>query len=122
MAKDLNLTDSSPTSVKSGDTSTTFLMQLTVDGNSYDVSQATALSIVIADSNNKTIDSINVTPSTVDTPEDGVIPVPFNADIMGKLTAGSYNVEAHVTDANGVNIFPSEGFMSITVNESLGSE
>lgn len=121
MAKDLNLTDYSPTSVKSGDTSTTFLMQLTVDGNSYDVSQATALSIVIADSN-KVIDSINVTPSAVNTPEDGVIPVPFNTDIMGKLTAGSYNVEAHVTDANGVNIFPSDGFMSITVNESLGSE
>lgn len=122
MSKDLNLTDSSPTSVKDGDTSTTFLMQLTVDGNSYDISQATALTIVVADSSNKVIDSINVTPSAVDTPEDGVIPVPFNADIMGKLTAGQYNVEAHVTDTNGINIFPSEGFLSITVNESLGSE
>lgn len=122
MAKDLNLTDSSPTSVKTGDTSTKFLMQLTVDGNNYDVSQATALSIVVGDSSNKVIDSIDVTPSTVGTPEDGVIPVPFNAVIMGKLTAGQYNIEAHVTDTNGVNIFPSEGFLSITVNESLGSE
>ncbi len=122
MAKDLNLTDSSPTSVKAGDTSTTFLMQLTVDGNNYDVSQATALTIVVADNSNKVIDSIDVTPSTVDTPEDGVIPVPFSSDVMSKLSAGSYNVEAHVTDTNGVNIFPSEGFLSITVNESLGSE
>lgn len=122
MAKDLNLTDSSPTSVKAGDTSTTFLMQLTVDGNNYDVSQATALTIVVADSSNKVIDSIDITPSTVDTPEDGVIPVPFSSDVMSKLSNGSYNVEAHVTDTNGVNIFPSEGFMAITVNESLGSE
>jgi len=122
MSKDLNLTDSSPTSVKTGDTSTTFLMQLTVDGNSYDISQATALTIVVADSSNKVIDSINVTPSAVDTPEDGVIPVPFSSNVMSKLSAGSYNVEAHVTDTNGVNIFPSEGFMNITVNESLGSE
>ncbi|MCV3320823.1 hypothetical protein NR224_01130 [Pediococcus ethanolidurans] len=122
MSKDLNLTDSSPTSVKTGDTSTKFSMQLTVDGNSYDISQATAISIVVADSNLKTIQSITVDPTTVDTPEDGVIPVPFNADIMGKLTAGQYNIEAHVTDTNGVNIFPSEGFLSITVNESLGSE
>lgn len=122
MSKDLNLTDSSPTSVKDGDTSTTFLMQLTVDGNSYDISQASAISIVIADSNNKMIDSINVTPSTVDTPEDGVIPVPFSSNVMSKLSAGSYNAEAHVTDTNGVNIFPSQGFLSIAVNESLGSE
>lgn len=122
MSKGLNLTDSSPTSVKTGDTSTKFSMQLTVDGNSYDISQATALTIVVADSSNKVIDSINVTPSAVDTPEDGVIPVPFSSNVMSKLSAGSYNVEAHVTDTNGVNIFPSEGFLSITVNESLGSE
>lgn len=120
MSKDLNLTDSSPTSVKTGDTSTKFSMQLTVDGNSYDISQATAISIVVADISNKVIDSIAVDPATVDVPEDGVIIVPFNANIMSKLTAGSYNVEAHVTDGNGVNIFPSEGFMQITVNESLG--
>lgn len=117
MSKDLNLTDSSPTSVKTGDTSTKFSMQLTVDGNSYNISQATAISIVVADNNLKTIQSITVDPTTVNTPEDGVMLVPFTNSV-----AGSYNVEAHVTDGNGVNIFPSEGFMSITVNESLGSE
>lgn len=122
MSKDLNLTGSSPTSVKTGDTSTKFSMQLTVDGNSYDISQASAISIVVADSNLKTIQSITVDPTTVDTPEDGVMLVPFSSNVMSKLSAGSYNVEAHVTDTNGVNIFPSEGFLSITVNESLGSE
>ena len=120
MSKDLNLTDNSPTSVKTGDTSTKFSMQLTVDGNNYDISQASAISIVIADISNKVIDSIAVDPATVSVPEDGVIPVPFGQAVMDKLTAGQYNVEAHVTDINGVNIFPSEGFMALTVNQSLG--
>ena len=37
MAKGLNLADNSPTSVKMGDSSTTFLIQLTVNGNGVNV-------------------------------------------------------------------------------------
>lgn len=117
MSKDLNLTDSSPTSVKVGDTSTTFMLQLTVDGNNYDLSDASNISVVVADANLKIVDTITVDKTTVDTPEDGVLPVNFT-----EKTAGNYNVEAHIADGNGMNIFPSEGFMAITVNESLGSE
>ncbi|WP_063285576.1 hypothetical protein [Secundilactobacillus collinoides] len=138
MSKELTFTDDN--TVKYLDTSSSFDLAITEDGSAFDLTNATAIDVKVANASGYVFDkSIDMT--TVTQPLAGVITMPVDAEVMNTLTPDDYKIEVWVTlsslitasSTEGTNvdtdtssttssytaIFPSDDTVGFTINSNL---
>lgn len=120
MAKTLSFTDTSPQTVKIGDTTTSFTLICGNDNLATDLTNATSITVKLGNASGY-LKSTTVDPASLTDPTTGQVTVTFNADLMTSLTAGSYSLEVWVVDSNGTSIYPSDGSTGFTITNNIQS-
>ncbi|AOG31049.1 hypothetical protein AWV72_00231 [Lactiplantibacillus plantarum] len=120
MAKTLSFTDTSPQTVKIGDTTTSFTLICGNDNVATDLTKATSITVKLGN-NSGYLKSATVDPTSLTDPTTGQVTVNFNADLMTSLTAGSYAIEVWVVDPTGTSIYPSDGSTGFTIANNIQS-
>ena len=120
MAKTLSFTDTSPQTVKIGDTTTSFTLICGNDNVATDLTKATSITVKLGN-NSGYLKSATVDPASLTDPTTGQVTVTFNADLMTSLTAGSYAIEVWVVDSIGTSIYPSDGSTGFTITNNIQS-
>ncbi len=120
MAKTLSFTDTSPQTVKIGDTTTSFTLICGNDNVATDLTKATSITVKLGN-NSGYLKSATVDPASLTDPTTGQVTVNFNADLMTSLTAGSYAIEVWVVDNTGTSIYPSDGSTGFTITNNIQS-
>ncbi|PRO92641.1 hypothetical protein C6Y13_01200 [Lactiplantibacillus pentosus] len=120
MAKTLSFTDTSPQTVKIGDTTTSFTLICGNDNVATDLTNATSITVKLGN-NSGYLKSTTVDPTSLTDPTTGQVTVTFTADLMTSLTAGSYAIEVWVVDSTGTSIYPSDGSTGFTITNNIQS-
>lgn len=120
MAKTLSFTDTSPQTVKIGDTTTSFTLICGNDNVATDLTNATSITVKLGNASGY-LKSATVDPASLTDPTTGQITVTFNADLMTSLPAGSYAIEVWVVDPTGTSIYPSDGSTGFTITNNIQS-
>ncbi|WP_259690475.1 hypothetical protein [Lactiplantibacillus pentosus] len=120
MAKTLSFTDTSPQTVKIGDTTTSFTLICGNDNVATDLTNATSITVKLGNASGY-LKSAAVDPASLTDPTTGQVTVTFNADLMTSLTAGSYAIEVWVVDPTGTSIYPSDGTTGFTITNNIQS-
>lgn len=120
MAKTLSFTDTSPQTVKIGDTTTSFTLICGNDNVATDLTKATSITVKLGNASGY-LKSATVDPTSLTDPTTGQVTVNFNADLMTSLTAGSYAIEVWVVDPTGTSIYPSDGSTGFTITNNIQS-
>lgn len=120
MAKTLSFTDTSPQTVKIGDTTTSFTLICGNDNVATDLTNATSITVKLGNTSGY-LKSTTVDPTKLTDPTTGQITVNFNADLMTSLPAGSYAIEVWVVDPTGTSIYPSDGSTGFTITNNIQS-
>ncbi|WP_459726367.1 collagen-like triple helix repeat-containing protein, partial [Lactiplantibacillus plantarum] len=120
MAKTLSFTDTSPQTVKIGDTTTSFSLICGNDNVATDLTKATSITVKLGNASGY-LKSATVDPASLTDPTTGQVTVNFNADLMTSLTAGSYSIEVWVVDSTGTSIYPSDGSTGFTITNNIQS-
>lgn len=120
MAKTLSFTDTSPQTVKIGDTTTSFSLICGNDNVATDLTKATSITIKLGNDSGY-LKSATVDPAKLTEPTTGQVTVSFNADLMTSLPAGSYAIEIWVVDPTGTSIYPSDGSTGFTITNNIQS-
>ncbi|MBO2713804.1 collagen-like protein [Lactiplantibacillus plantarum] len=120
MAKTLSFTDTSPQTVKIGDTTTSFTLICGNDNMATDLTNATSITVKLGNTSGY-LKSATVDPASLTDPTTGQVTVTFNADLMTSLTAGSYAIEVWVVDSTGTSIYPSDGSTGFTITNNIQS-
>ncbi|MGQ2382342.1 hypothetical protein ACT543_06720 [Lactiplantibacillus plantarum] len=120
MAKTLSFTDTSPRTVKIGDTTTSFTLVCGNDNVATDLTNATSITVKLGNASGY-LKSATVDPAKLTDPTTGQITVNFNADLMTSLPAGSYAIEVWVVDSTGTSIYPSDGSTGFTITNNIQS-
>ncbi|WP_423716843.1 collagen-like protein [Lactiplantibacillus pentosus] len=120
MAKTLSFTDTSPQTVKIGDTTTSFTLICGNDNVATDLTNATSITAKLGNASGY-LKSAKVDPASLTDPTTGQVTVNFNADLMTSLTAGSYAIEVWVVDSTGTSIYPSDGSTGFTITNNIQS-
>ena len=120
MAKTLSFTDTSPQTVKIGDTTTSFTLICGNDNVATDLTNATSITVKLGN-NSGYLKSATIDPASLTDPTTGQVTVTFNADLMTSLTAGSYAIEVWVVDPTGTSIYPSDGSTGFTITNNIQS-
>lgn len=120
MAKTLSFTDTSPQTVKIGDTTTSFTLICGDDNVATDLTNATSITVKLGNASGY-LKSTTVDPASLTDPTTGQITVAFNADLMTSLTAGSYAIEVWVVNDAGTSIYPSDGSTGFTITNNIQS-
>ncbi|MEK2460677.1 collagen-like protein [Lactiplantibacillus plantarum] len=120
MAKTLSFTDTSPQTVKIGDTTTSFTLICGNDNVATDLTKATSITVKFGNTSGY-LKSTTVDPASLTDPTTGQVTVNFNADLMTSLTAGSYAIEVWVVDSTGTSIYPSDGSTGFTITNNIQS-
>ncbi|MDT6964763.1 hypothetical protein [Lactiplantibacillus pentosus] len=120
MAKTLSFTDTSPQTVKIGDTTTSFTLICGNDNVATDLTNATSITVKLGN-NSGYLKSATIDPASLTDPTTGQVTVTFNADLMTSLTAGSYAIEVWVVDSTGTSIYPSDGSTGFTITNNIQS-
>ncbi|KZU35636.1 prophage Lp2 protein 53 [Lactiplantibacillus plantarum] len=120
MAKTLSFTDTSPQTVKIGDTTTSFTLICGNDNVATDLTNATSITVKLGNTSGY-LKSATVDPASLTDPTTGQVTVNFNADLMASLTAGSYAIEVWVVDSTGTSIYPSDGSTGFTITNNIQS-
>ena len=120
MAKTLSFTDTSPQTVKIGDTTTSFTLVCGNDNVAVDLTNATSITVKLGNTSGY-LKSATVDPASLTDPTTGQITVNFNADLMTSLTAGSYALEVWVVDSTGTSIYPSDGSTGFNIANNIQS-
>ncbi|MDK9681656.1 hypothetical protein [Lactiplantibacillus argentoratensis] len=120
MAKTLSFTDTSPRTVKIGDTTTSFTLVCGNDNVATDLTNVTSITVKLGNASGY-LKSATVNPASLNDPTTGQFTVTFNADLMTSLTAGSYSLEVWVADSNGTSIYPSDGSTGFTITNNIQS-
>ena len=120
MAKTLSFTDTSPQTVKIGDTTTSFTLICGNDNVATDLTKATSITVKLGNTSGY-LKSATVDPTSLTDPTTGQVTVNFNADLMTSLTAGSYSIEVWVVDSTGTSIYPSDGSTGFTITNNIQS-
>ncbi|WP_285298039.1 hypothetical protein [Lactiplantibacillus plantarum] len=120
MAKTLSFTDTSPQTVKIGDTTTSFTLICGNDNVATDLTNATSITVKLGN-NSGYLKSATVDPTSLTDPTTGQVTVNFNADLMTSLPAGSYTIEVWVVDSAGTSIYPSDGATGFTITNNIQS-
>ncbi|MDT7035786.1 MULTISPECIES: hypothetical protein [Lactiplantibacillus] len=120
MAKTLSFTDTSPQTVKIGDTTTSFSLICGNDNVATDLTKATSITVKLGNASGY-LKSATVDPASLTDPTTGQVTVTFNADLMTSLPAGSYAIEVWVVDPTGTSIYPSDGSTGFTITNNIQS-
>ncbi|WP_260354543.1 hypothetical protein [Lactiplantibacillus argentoratensis] len=120
MAKTLSFTDTSPQTVKIGDTTTCFTLVCGNDNVATDLTSATSITVKLGNTSGY-LRSATVDPTSLTDPTTGQVIVTFSADLMTSLTAGDYAIEVWVVDSNGTSIYPSDGSTGFTITSNIQS-
>ena len=120
MAKTLSFTDTSPQTVKIGDTTTSFTLICGNDNVATDLTKATSITAKLGNTSGY-LKSATVDPAKLTDPTTGQVTVKFDADLMTRLTAGSYAIEVWVVDSTGTSIYPSDGSTGFTITNNIQS-
>ncbi|MCG0790645.1 prophage Lp2 protein 53 [Lactiplantibacillus plantarum] len=120
MAKTLSFTDTSPQTVKIGDTTTSFTLICGDDNVATDLTKATSITAKLGNSSGY-LKSATIDPASLTDPTTGQVTVKFNADLMTSLPAGSYAIEVWVVDSTGTSIYPSDGSTGFTITNNIQS-
>jgi hypothetical protein len=118
MAKTLSFTDTSPQTVKIGDTTTSFTLICGNDNVATDLTNATSIAAKLGDASGY-LKSATIDPTKLMDPTTGQIVLALTADLMASLTAGDYQLEVWVVDSTGTSIYPSESTLQFQINSSL---
>ncbi|WP_436683822.1 collagen-like protein [Lactiplantibacillus plantarum] len=118
MAKTLSFTDTSPQTVKIGDTTTSFTLICGNDNVATDLTNVTSITAKLGNASGY-LKSITVDPTKLTDPTTGQITVTFTADLMPSLPAGSYAIEVWVVDSTGTSIYPSNGTVGFTITNNI---
>ncbi|MCG0835850.1 prophage Lp2 protein 53 [Lactiplantibacillus plantarum] len=120
MAKTLSFTDTSPQTVKIGDTTTSFTLVCGNDNVATDLTNATSITVKLGNDSGY-LKSATVDPAKLTDPTTGQITVKFTAELMTSLPAGSYAIEVWVVDSTGTSIYPSDGSTGFTITNNIQS-
>ena len=120
MAKTLSFTDTSPQTVKIGDTTTSFTLVCGNDNVATDLTKVTSITVKLGNASGY-LKSATVEPAKLTDPTTGQVTVKFTADLMTSLPAGSYAIEVWVTDSTGTSIYPSDGSTGFTITNNIQS-
>ncbi|WGF83413.1 hypothetical protein [Lactiplantibacillus plantarum] len=120
MAKTLSFTDTSPQTVKIGDTTTSFTLICGNDNVATDLTNVTSITVKLGNASGY-LKSATVDPTSLTDPTTGQVTVNFNADLMNSLPAGSYALEVWVVDSTGTSIYPSDGSTGFAITNNLQS-
>ena len=120
MAKTLSFTDTSPQTVKIGDTTTSFTLICGNDNVATDLTNATSITVKLGNDSGY-LKSATVDPAKLTDPTTGKVTVTFTADLMTSLPAGSYSIEVWVVDSTGTSIYPSDGSTGFTITNNIQS-
>lgn len=120
MAKTLSFTDTSPRTVKIGDTTTSFTLVCGNDNVATDLTNATSITVKLGNASGY-LKSATVDPTSLTDPTTGQVTVNFTADLMTSLPAGSYAIEVWVVDSTGTSIYPSDGATGFTITNNIQS-
>ncbi|MBO2718973.1 type I pullulanase [Lactiplantibacillus plantarum] len=120
MAKTLSFTDTSPQTVKIGDTTTSFTLVCGNDNVATDLTKATSITAKLGNASGY-LKSATVDPASLTDPTTGQVTVTFTADLMTSLLAGDYAIEVWVVDSNGTSIYPSDGSTGFTITNNIQS-
>ena len=120
MAKTLSFTDTSPQTVKIGDTTTSFTLICGNDNVATDLTKATSITVKLGNASGY-LKLATVDPASLTDPTTGQVTVKFNADLMTSLPAGNYAIEVWVVDSTGTSIYPSDGSIGFTITNNIQS-
>ncbi|MCP1250092.1 hypothetical protein, partial [Gluconobacter oxydans] len=120
MAKTLSFTDTSPQTVKIGDTTTSFTLICGNDNVATDLTNASSITVKLGNDSGY-LKSATVDPTSLTDPTTGQVTVTFTADLMTSLPAGSYAIEVWVVDSTGTSIYPSDGSTGFTITNNIQS-
>ena len=120
MAKTLSFTDTSPQTVKIGDTTTSFTLICGNDNVATDLTNATSITAKLGNASGY-LKSATIDPTKLTDPTTGQVTVTFTADLMTSLPAGSYAIEVWVVDPTGTSIYPSDGSTGFTITNNIQS-
>ncbi|MFW2845432.1 collagen-like protein [Lactiplantibacillus plantarum] len=120
MAKTLSFTDTSPQTVKIGDTTTSFTLICGNDNVATDLTKATSITVKLGNTSGY-LKSATVDPASLADPTTGQVTVAFTADLMTSLPAGGYSIEVWVVDSTGTSIYPSDGSTGFTITNNIQS-
>ncbi|XKL31896.1 hypothetical protein P4B09_14720 [Lactiplantibacillus plantarum] len=120
MAKTLSFTDTSPQTVKIGDTTTSFTLICGNDNVATDLTKVTSITVKLGNASGY-LKSATVDPASLTDPTTGQVTVTFTADLMTSLPAGSYAIEVWVVDSTGTSIYPSDGSTGFTITNNIQS-
>ncbi|MDB1562596.1 collagen-like protein [Pediococcus pentosaceus] len=120
MAKTLSFTDTSPQTVKIGDTTTSFTLICGNDNVATDLTNATSITAKLGNASGY-LKSATIDPASLIDPTTGQVTVTFNTDLMTSLPAGGYAIEVWVVDPTGTSIYPSDGSTGFTITNNIQS-
>ncbi|MEE6674843.1 collagen-like protein [Pediococcus acidilactici] len=120
MAKTLSFTDTSPQTVKIGDTTTSFTLICGNDNVATDLTNATSITVKLGNASGY-LKSATIDPASLTEPTTGQVTVKFDADLMTSLPAGSYALEVWVVDSTGTSIYPSDGSTGFNITNNIQS-
>ena len=120
MAKTLSFTDTSPQTVKIGDTTTSFTLICGNDNVATDLTNVTSITVKLGNASGY-LKSATVDPAKLTDPTTGQVTVNFTADLMTSLPAGSYSIEVWVVDSTGTSIYPSDGSTGFAITNNIQS-
>lgn len=120
MAKTLSFTDTSPQTVKIGDTTTSFTLVCGNDNVATDLTKVTSITVKLGNSSGY-LKSATIDLASLTDPTTGQVTVKFSPDLMNSLPAGNYYIEVWVVDSNGTSIYPSDGTVGFTINNNIQS-
>ncbi|MFK3657270.1 hypothetical protein ACIPCB_01185 [Pediococcus pentosaceus] len=118
MARTLSFTDTSPQTVKIGDTTTSFTLICGNDNVATDLTSATSITAKLGDASGY-LKSATIDPTKLTDPMTGQIVLALTADLMAGLKTGDYQLEVWVVDSTGTSIYPSESTLQFQINNSL---
>ena len=94
MSKELTFTDDN--TVKYLDTSSSFDLAITQDGTAFDLTNATAIDVKVANASGYVFDK-SIDMATITQPLAGLITMPVDAEVMKALVPDDYTIEVWVT-------------------------
>ena len=120
MEKTLSFTDTSPQTVKIGDTTTSFTLVCGNYNKAVDLTHVNSITVKLGNSSGY-LKSITVDPTVLADPTNGKVTVAFNSDLLNNLPAGRYAIEVWVVDSTGTSIYPSDGSTGFTITNNIQS-
>ncbi|WP_353986610.1 collagen-like triple helix repeat-containing protein [Lactiplantibacillus plantarum] len=118
MEKTLSFTDTSPQTVKIGDTTTSFTLVCGNYNKAVDLAHVNSITVKLGNASGY-LKSITVDPTSLTDPTAGKVTVAFNSDLIKNLPAGRYAIEIWVVDSAGTSIYPSDGSAGFTITNNI---